>query len=92
MVEKRYYDRRYVAGTTIGKPLYIKREPKMAQGTNHVEYVYSLTDNIVECTKCTNKFTAETLIEFYVDATKSTKTFEPKVLNVTYSLEEEYAE
>lgn len=87
---KIYNDTKYLVGTTIGKPLYIKREPKVNQKSDKVaEYVYSLTENVVEATKCINKTTAETLIEYYENEKHSGKSFAPMKLKVTYELEEE---
>ena len=85
-----YTDTRYVVATTLGKRLYVKREPKAAQKSNtKVEYAYSLTEDLKEATKCTNKETANTLIEYYVSETQSTKSFAPKKLIVNYELADE---
>lgn len=82
-------DTRYVVGTALGKQLFIKREPKPVQKSdNKIEYSYELTPNLLEATKCVNKVTADTLIEYYLNETKSTKTFIPMKLAVTYELVE----
>lgn len=83
-----YKDVRYVIGTVFGKPLYIKREPKTNQ-IGKIEYSYGLTPDLTQATKCVNKETADTLLEFYLDATKSDKAFISKKLIVTYHLQEE---
>ena len=81
---------RYVAKTAIGKPLYIVAETKAFNSATSVAVShYSLTEDLLEASKCVNKETAKTLIADYISATGSTKSFHIYCVNVTYTIEDE---
>ena len=84
---EKVYTTRYVVMTTIGKPLFIQVEQK-AIGSGLSKNVYSLVDNLIDASKTLNKVSATTMLDDYIAATNSTKTFEIKSVATTFELEE----
>ena len=78
---------RYIAMTAIGKPLFIQVEQK-AIGSGLSKNTYSLTDDLVIASKTLNKTSAETMIQDYIAATQSNKTFEIRSVHTIFELEE----
>lgn len=82
------YKTMYVVRTAIGKPLYIVAEQKAINGVGATVSKYRLSDDFAEASKCINRTTARTLIEDYVKATGSTKSFDIYIVDVTVKLRE----
>ena len=80
---------RYVARTAIGKPLYIVAEASAINGTtNKTVTRYSLSEDLIDASKCINKITARTLISDFTEAKESTRSFKIIPVAVTYELME----
>ena len=87
---KEVKDTRYVVQTTIGKPLFIAVEQKAINSkSGGTVSAYHLTEELLEAAKCINLTTAKTLIKDYLQATGSTKSFDPKKIFVTYRMEDQ---
>lgn len=84
---------RYVARTVMGKPLYIVAEASAINGaTNKTVARYSLSEDLVDASKCVNKATARTLISDFTEAKESTRSFKIIPVAVTYELMEDDAD
>lgn len=82
-------DIRYVAMTTMGKPLFIVAEQKAMNGVGATVCHYHLTDSLLEASKCMNLKSANTLIADYMDATQSTKSIAAKKITAVFRLEDD---
>lgn len=82
---EKVYTTRYVARTALGKRLYIMAETKAMNSGGGTVASYSLTEDLIDASKCINKITAKTLISDYITAKNSTRTF--KIIPVSVSFE-----
>lgn len=81
-------DIRYVARTAMGKPLFIVVNQKAMNSSGVVKNTYSLTDDLLMASKTLNKISVNTMIDDYLAATRSTKTFETVPICATFEIVE----